>query len=98
MIKPLGARVIVEEIQAVDGLTERAKASGLTLVVREENVPKPTTGKVVAVGSDPLTQDQVKEGDIIFFSKHAGSHLLVEGKQYRVIELHEIISVQSPEA
>jgi co-chaperonin GroES (HSP10) len=94
-----GSRILVEDIAPVDEITERAKRAGLTAVVYNHNVPKPTTGRVVAIGQDPLFKDMGLElGDIVFFSRHAGTLVQNEGKSYRSLESHEIISVKKEKA
>ena len=96
-IFPLGARVFVDLIEPVDEVTARAQAAGLHVVVMEENIPRPTEGRVVAVGSDPMIQEYVRVGDVITFSKFAGMEQIVEGRTYRSIELREIVAVIRPD-
>src|SRR5258707_1706398 len=89
-IVPMGDRIFVEEIEPEVSLVNRARAAGLYAVVTEENVPKPTTGRIVAVGDDPLIQSRCKLGDVVSFSAHAGVYQEVEGKTYRCLEGREI--------
>ena len=96
-LTPLGARVFVEEIQAIDDISQRAKAAGIYAVTLDANKPRPTSGKVVAVGTDPIVQDQVKVGDTIIFAKYSGSYIQVEGVQYRCLDLAEIIAITHPD-
>ena len=90
---PVGARIWVEDIAAKDDLYERAKAIDVKLAVYEVNVPRPTTGKVVALGKDPLVLETVQLGDTVFFSKHAGHEIQLEGRTLRSLELQEITAV-----
>ena len=90
---PIGARVFVEVYPVKDSVTERYKAAGLHAVTLESNRPMPTSGKIVAVGSDPLVQETLKVGDIVIFQKHAGSEIQIEGRTLRSLDLHEIITV-----
>lgn len=92
-ITPLGSRVFVEDLEPEVSLVKRAEAAGIFAVVMEENVPKPTSGRVVAVGSDPLVQELVKVGDVVTFSRTAGLYQQVREKEYRSLELREIIAV-----
>jgi len=96
-IMPLGARCFVEEIEPIDEVTARARAAGLSVVVLEENKPKATEGRVVAVGTDPLIQEYVHVGDVVTFSKYAGVNQIVEGRTYRNLELREITAVIRPD-
>ena len=90
---PLGPRLLCEEIVPVSDIEERAKNAGLVLAQFENSRPKPTTGKVVALGTDPELNEHIKVGDTVYFDKHAGSITTIEGKQYRSLEFHEITSV-----
>jgi co-chaperonin GroES (HSP10) len=96
-LMPLGARVMVEDITPLDDISARAEKAVIHAVVFEHNVPKPTTGKVIAVGSDPEVQRLIKVGDTVFFAKHGGIMTQVEGKTYRTLEFHEITSVLKEE-
>ncbi len=77
----------------MDELTERAKKAGLVPVVYEINKPKPTSGTVVALGTDPFVQEHVKVGDVVMFSRHAGVITTVEGEQFRTLEFNEITGI-----
>jgi len=93
-MKPLGARVIVEEIVTSLSLVERGKLSGLTVITDQSNQPKPTQGKVLAVGNDPILRDSgIEEGSVVTFAQHAGTYVQLEGKQYRSLEFQELIAV-----
>jgi co-chaperonin GroES (HSP10) len=94
---PLGARVLVTDLEPEASLVKRGQAAGLHVVVLEENAPKPTSGKVEAVGSDPLIQELIQVGDVVLFSKHAGLEVQIEGKSYRSLELREIAHVVKPD-
>jgi co-chaperonin GroES (HSP10) len=80
----------------VDEVTARMSAAGLHAVVLDENVPKPTEGRVVAVGSDPMVQELIQVGNVVTFSKYAGHHQIVEGRTYRSLEFREIIACIRP--
>jgi chaperonin GroES len=90
---PIGPRLLVEDIQATVDLVERGRQIGLEIIVNEQSVPKPTSGIVVAVGSDPILQEQVRVGDTVIFAKYAGSFIIFEGKQLRSLDFHEVITV-----
>lgn len=94
---PMGARVLVTDIDPEDSVTKRAAKAGLYAVVLEENNPKPTSGKVEAVGSDPLIQELIQVGDVVLFARHAGLEVLIEDKSYRSLELREIAHVIKPD-
>jgi co-chaperonin GroES (HSP10) len=93
IIIPMGDRCFVEELPVETSLAKRAEDAGLHIVLAEENIPKPTTGIVVAIGDDPLIQSRIQLGDVVSFAKHAGVYQHVRGAQYRCLEGREIISV-----
>jgi len=95
--KPRGARINVRDITPIDAVTARAQAAGIIPVIDDAHKPRPTTGIVVAVGEDPLIQELYKPGDIVMFSPHAGSTFMMNGQQYRSLEMHEIMNVLEEE-
>jgi co-chaperonin GroES (HSP10) len=96
-LMPLGARVLVKDEVAISDLSARAAASGLHLALFEQSEPKPTTGIVAAVGSDPEIQALIHVGDRVFFSRHSGSLITIKGEEYRSLDFHEIITVETME-
>lgn len=95
--KPLGARLLVEPIITTLSLEERGARVGLEVIVENDNRPRPTTGKVVALGSDPLMRELIKEGDIVFFHPYDGSDVTLAGVVYRQLELPMINGVMTKE-
>ncbi|MFC5701837.1 co-chaperone GroES [Cohnella faecalis] len=93
MIRPLGDRVLVEAVAK-----EEKTASGI--VLPDTAKEKPQEGKIVAVGSGSVNKDgvrvalEVKEGDVVLFSKYAGTEIKYEGKEYLIMkesDIHAII-------
>lgn len=95
--KPLGARLLVEPIITTLSLEERARNAGLEIVIEQDNQPRPTQGKVIALGSDPLLREEVKEGDVVFFHHHSGHNVTLAGKEYRQLEFQEVTGVLQPD-
>ena len=99
---PLGAHCYVIDIPPVVEEEERAKAAGLHIVIDKKNMPRPTSGVVIAVGPDPLIQELVREGDTVYFSKYCLEYIHVDGKAYHILALSDLKGVkriikQSPE-
>jgi co-chaperonin GroES (HSP10) len=93
VLRPLGARIIVKDIVSSLSDTEKWKRAGLELVTEESNRPRNTTGKIVALGTDPLLRDAgLKEGLTVFFAPHAGTYIIVEDEEFRSLDFSEIIS------
>lgn len=71
-LKPLRDQILIEPSEAAD-TTEGG------LYIPEKAKPKPTTGKVVAVGPGRLNDKggrhpmEVEPGDVVMFNKHAGT-------------------------
>ncbi|CAM3489148.1 MULTISPECIES: co-chaperone GroES [Saccharibacillus] len=91
MIKPLGERVLVEAIQ-------QEETTSFGIVLPDASKEKPQEGKVVAVGSGTLkdgvrTPLEVKEGDVVLFSKYAGTEVKYEGKEYLIMKESDIHAI-----
>ncbi|KMK74383.1 co-chaperone GroES [Alkalihalobacillus pseudalcaliphilus] len=92
MLKPLGDRIVIEQIES-----EEKTASGI--VLPDSAKEKPQEGKVVAVGAGRVADNgerialEVKEGDSIIFSKYAGTELKYEGKEYLILRESDILAV-----
>ncbi|RXK11937.1 co-chaperone GroES [Halarcobacter mediterraneus] len=81
--KPLGKRVLVQRTEV-----EEKTASGIILV--DSAKEKPNTAKVIAIGSEV---SELKEGDIIVFEQFRGTELSLEGEDYLVLDIENIIGV-----
>ena len=91
--KPLADRIIVEQEEA-----ESKTASGIVLPDAAQE--KPQLGKVLAVGQGKyndkgeLTPLQIKEGDVVVFSKYGGTELKESGKEYLIIKESDVLAVK----
>jgi chaperonin GroES len=81
--KPLGKRVLVERTEV-----EEKTASGIILV--DSAKEKPNTAKVLAIGSEV---EDVNINDVVVFEQFRGTELTLEGVDYLVLELENIIGV-----
>lgn len=92
--KPIGARVLVQDIITEIDLVARGAKLGLQIITDERNTPKPTVGRVVEIGTDPMLREVgIRKGAIVQFGKLAGTWVYLEGVQFRSLELDEIIGV-----
>jgi chaperonin GroES len=88
-IKPLHDRVLVRRIE-MDNTTPAG------IIIPDAAKEKAQTGKVFAVGQGRITGEgktipvAVKEGDIVFFGKYAGTEA---GDEYLIIREEEILGV-----
>ncbi len=81
--KPLGKRVLVQRTEV-----EEQTASGIILV--DSAKEKPNTAIVKAVGSEVT---ELKEGDTIVFEQFRGTEFTLEGEDYLILDLENIIGV-----
>lgn len=91
MIRPLGDRVVIEVAQA-----ETKTASGIILADTAKE--KPMKGVIVAVGPGEFQNGtrlplDVKTGDVVIYSKYAGTEVKVDGKDYLVVRQSDILAV-----
>ena len=82
--KPLGDRVLIERVEETN-----TTASGI--IIPDNAKEKPSEGKVLAIGNDV---EDVKEGDIVVFGKYSGTDLVLDGKEYLVLEVSDILGIK----
>jgi chaperonin GroES len=91
-IRPLHDRVIVRRLE------EEEKTKG-GIIIPDSAKETPAEGKIVAVG--PGARDEkgnvtplgVKQGDIVIFSKYAGSEVKIEGEEHLIMREEDILGV-----
>ena len=86
-IRPLGARVVIKQLEALE------KTEG-GLILSGSAKEKPQQAEVIAVG--PGTEDEkmeLKVGDIVVFSRYGGSELKYKGEEYTIINQKDILAV-----
>ena len=81
--KPLGERVLVQRVEV-----ENKTASGI--YIPDSAKEKPSTAKVIAFGSEVK---DVNIDDTVVFGKYAGTELALEGADYLILELNDILGV-----
>jgi len=91
-IKPLEDRVLVQPLEA-----EQTTASGL--VIPDTAKEKPQEGKGISAGpgrgDDKGTRVpmDVKEGDVVMFSKYGGTEVKDDGQEYLLLNARDILAV-----
>lgn len=81
--KPLGERVLVERTEV-----ENKTASGI--IIPDNAKEKPQTAKVVAIGNKI---EDLKVGDTIVFEEYRGSEIKLDGKDYLILNLENIMGI-----
>ena len=86
-LKPLADRVLVEPKEA-----EEKTASGI--YIPDTAKEKPQRGVVVAAGPGKKDEPmEVKAGDEVLYGKYAGTEISIEGKDYLIMRLSDILAV-----
>lgn len=86
-IKPLGARVLVEVVEA-----EQKTASGI--IIPDSAKEKPQKATVVAVGNGTEKEKmEVKAGDVVLYSKYAGTEISYDDKEYLILNQTDILAI-----
>ena len=91
-IKPLQDKVLVERLESLE------KTAG-GIVLPDTAKEKPTEGRVVAVGAGKLNDQgdrvpmSVKVGDRVLFGSFAGTTVKESGKEFLLLDEHELLGV-----
>ena len=91
-IQPLGDRIVVKVVKE-----EEVTASGI--VLPDTAKEKPQQGEVLAVGSGKMLENgqkvalEVSEGDIIIFSKYAGTEVKLHGEELLILSERDVLAV-----
>ena len=81
--QPLGDRLLVKRV-------EEATTTASGIIIPDNAKEKPSQGIVMAIGTDV---EEVKVEDKVVFGKYSGSELSVDGVEYLVIELSDILGI-----
>jgi chaperonin GroES len=90
--KPLADRVVVKP-----SAREEVTKSGI--VLPDTAKEKPQEGKIVAVGSGRLLENgkrqamEVKEGDVVIYSKYAGTEVKMDDDEVLILRESDILAV-----
>ena len=91
-LKPLNDRVLVKRLES-----EERTASGL--YIPDTAKEKPSKGEVVAVGPGKHADDgklvpmAVKVGDMVLFTKYAGTEVKIDGAEHLVMREDDILAI-----
>lgn len=93
-IRPLHDRILLQRLE------EESKTSG-GIIIPDSAKEKPAEGKVIAVGpgkvndAGNLIELQVKEGDIVLFSKYGGTDVRHDGTDYLILREDDVLGIVS---
>jgi len=91
-IRPLNDRLLVQRLE------EEEKTAG-GIIIPDSAKEKPAEGKVVAVGPGKTNDAgervalQVKEGDVILFSKYGGTDVKLDGEDYLIMREDDVLGI-----
>jgi len=84
--KPLGKRILVER-------TEEVTKTASGIIIPDSAKEKPQMGRVVALSKKVDERGEIKSGDTVLFGKYAGTEISVDGKEYLVMSIDDILGV-----
>ena len=93
-LKPTAGNILLEPQEAA-----RQTASGI-VIPETVSGEKPQKGKVLAVGSDEVTDSGAKKpapcktGDIIYYKKWGGNEIKLEGKEYMFVKFDDVLAIE----
>lgn len=91
-IRPLNDRLLVQRLE------EEEKTAG-GIIIPDSAKEKPAEGKIVAVGPGKTNDAgervalQVKEGDVILFSKYGGTDVKLDGEDYLIMREDDVLGI-----
>lgn len=91
-IRPLNDRLLVQRLEE-----EETTAGGI--IIPDSAKEKPAQGKVVSVGPGKTNDAgervalQVKEGDVILFSKYGGTDVKLDGEDYLIMREDDVLGI-----
>ena len=91
-IKPLGDRVLIEAVEAVE------ETMG-GILIPDSAKEKPQEARVVALGTGKVDEDgkkiefEVKVGDIVLTSRYGGTEVKVDDKEYKIVSSDDILAI-----
>lgn len=90
-IKPLGDRVVIKRLEA-----EEKTKSGIVLPGNAKEQPQ--MAEVTAVGPGGIVDGkeitmEVKVGDVVIFSKYAGTEIKYDGVEYTILSQRDILAI-----
>ncbi len=83
---PLGKRVLIERVEE-----PTTTASGI--IIPDNAKEKPLKGVVVSVSKKISSDSVINTGDIVVFGKYSGTELSLDGKEYLVMEVKDILGI-----
>lgn len=84
-LRPLGDRVVIKRVEA-----EETTASGIVLPGSAQEQPQ--IAEIIAISED-IEKTELKEKDRVIFSQYAGTEVKLDGEEYTVLKLEDILAI-----
>lgn len=84
--QPLGKRVLVERV-------EESTTTATGIIIPDNAKEKPLIAKVKAVSEKIAKCGCISVDDKVVFGKYSGTEISIEGKEYLVLKLEDILGV-----
>ncbi len=89
-LNPIGERLVIKKLEK-----EETTASGIILPSSAQEQPQ--YAEVVAVSDQVTNSDEIKNeikvGDRVIYSKYAGTDVSLDGDDYIVIKLEDVLAI-----
>lgn len=89
-IKPLGDKLVIKVLEA-----EEKTVSGIVLTGSAKE--KPQMAEIIAIGlgilNDEKNKNELKVGDKVIFKKYSGTEMKMDGKEYTILKLEDILAI-----
>lgn len=88
-VKPLGDRVAVKLVEREE------KTEGGIVIPDTAKKEKPQTGEVFEVGRGCYEDEEpeITKGDMVVFDKFAGTEVTVDGTEFKIVNIDDIVAV-----
>jgi chaperonin GroES len=91
-IRPLQDRVLVQRVEE----EERSRGG---IIIPDTAKEKPVKGRVIAAGNGKILKSgevrplTVKGGDVVLFSKYAGTEVKIDGEEHLIMREEDILGI-----
>jgi chaperonin GroES len=91
-IRPLQDRVLVQRVEE----EERSRGG---IIIPDTAKEKPVKGRVIAAGNGKILKNgelrplTVKGGDVVLFSKYAGTEVKLDGEEHLIMREEDILGI-----
>ncbi len=86
-IQPLGDQLLLQSVEP-----ENKTAAGIYIPATAQD-DTPIVAKVLALGdSEKISKKNIKEGDIVIYSKYSGTDVEYKGEKYILVSIKDVLA------